>query len=573
MLRFPNPGSTISNLVAVYSAAFRRFQDKTVDLDDMVAATVDANLATSSGYVGKEAIARSTRADRSRDGLYNQLKMYAELYRSLGWLHPTENASLKYTFTLLGHQIVASGDHYLSLLGESAVGICYPSHVLSIKGDFSIRPFSLILQTMLSCDGALSRDEMIIGPLCTVNDRNKNCVSEIVSKVLKARTNVNAIRYLLADVSKSRGIQLNTLRNYTRFPIAVMRDCGWTEKARFKFSKDKQSFEVHRLTSIGKELANRLISSTDVRISQLEILTASQREALSLHAHYQMLGRAGFDLSSVENKLTRFRSSFQTALNLLGGNHEKPLLFSPFQSLSVSEVTNIFHIAPTLSKVGKRRIDSTSEAQVGRACRDHLFVKPQLVEDTNISAKKGAETIFLRKALISYYKKFECEVKAAEAFALSRSNNTKTQFYPLIVQLFSICGFKSTFSRTGVNYQRWDACVWLDKVALPIEIKSPTEENFLSTKAIRQALENKVILLSRGGLQTLKETTSLIVGFKIPNQRGDMASLIDDIFSAFKIRIGVIDLPTLTQLALRAATKNLYISRTQLISLKGFLHV
>ncbi|MES2143060.1 MAG: hypothetical protein V4516_01585 [Pseudomonadota bacterium] len=39
-------------------------------------------------YMGEEAVARSTRADRSRDPLYNQLKMYAELFRTLGWLHP-----------------------------------------------------------------------------------------------------------------------------------------------------------------------------------------------------------------------------------------------------------------------------------------------------------------------------------------------------------------------------------------------------------------------------------------------------------------------------------------------------
>ena len=77
MLRFPNPGSTMANFVAVYKAAFKRYRGQVIKLDDMVQATVEANLATSSGYMGKEAIARSTRNDRSRDPLYNQLKMYA----------------------------------------------------------------------------------------------------------------------------------------------------------------------------------------------------------------------------------------------------------------------------------------------------------------------------------------------------------------------------------------------------------------------------------------------------------------------------------------------------------------
>lgn len=573
MLRFPNPGSTISNLVAVYTAAFQRLHDKIVDLDDIVEATVVANLATSSGYMGEEAIARSTRDDRSRDPLYNQLKMYAEIYRSLGWLHPTENAALKFTFTLLGRQIVAAGGHYLPLLGETVVGICYPSHVLSIKGDFNLRPFSLILQTMLGCDDALSRDEMIVAPLCASNDRAQDCLSDMVSLVSKARTNASAIESLLAGVSKTRGIQLNTLKNYTRFPIAIMRDCGWTEKARLPFSKSRQTFEVHRLTAKGKELANRLVSSTDIRIEQLDTLSASQREALSIHAHYQMLERAGFDLASVAEKLTQNRPDFLAALDSLGARYENPLLFSPFQSLSVSEIRRIFPAAPAIANVGRQRIASPAGAQVGRDSRDHLFVKPHFVTGLDHSTAKDAATVLLRTTLTDFYKKYRTEEQAAQAFALSRSTDTQTQFYPLISQLFRILGLKSDYSRAGVNYQRWDACVWLDKVALPIEIKSPTEERFLSTKAIRQALENKIILLSRGGLQTLKETTSLIVGFQVPNERGDMASLIEDIFSAFQIRIGVIDLATLALLAIRAATQDVTIAKEQLIELKGFLHV
>jgi hypothetical protein len=49
MLRFPNPGSTIANFVALYTAAFERLNGFVVDLDDIVAVVVAANLATSSG--------------------------------------------------------------------------------------------------------------------------------------------------------------------------------------------------------------------------------------------------------------------------------------------------------------------------------------------------------------------------------------------------------------------------------------------------------------------------------------------------------------------------------------------
>ena len=91
MIRFPNPGSDIDNFVAVYNAAFDQLYGQLFDLDDFVAAVVKENLATSSGYMGKAAIARSTRPDRSRDPLYNQLKMYSEIFRALG-LDPPDRA-------------------------------------------------------------------------------------------------------------------------------------------------------------------------------------------------------------------------------------------------------------------------------------------------------------------------------------------------------------------------------------------------------------------------------------------------------------------------------------------------
>ena len=110
-------------------------------------------------------------------------------------------------------------------------------------------------------------------------------------------------------------------------------------------------------------------------------------------------------------------------------------------------------------------------------------------------------------------------------------------------------------------------------MAVPIEIKSPSEEHFLSTKAVRQAIENKVILLARGGLDTAPELTSLIVGYKIPNKRGDLFALIDDMYAAYGFKIGVLDLRALVLLAMRAITESVTIDEKQLSHLKGFLDV
>ena len=66
--------------------------------------------------------------------------MYAELFRSLGWLRSTEDSALNYTFTLLGEQVVAAGRQWRYLLGETVLGIAYPSHVLDIRTEHNIRP-------------------------------------------------------------------------------------------------------------------------------------------------------------------------------------------------------------------------------------------------------------------------------------------------------------------------------------------------------------------------------------------------------------------------------------------------
>jgi len=570
MLRFPNPGSTIGNFVAVYTAAFERLHGQVVDLDDIVVATVRANLATSSGYMGPEAIARSTRTDRSRDPLYNQLKMYAELFRALGWLHPTEQSALNYTFTLLGHQVVAAEQYYLPLLGETVLGICYPSHILSIRGEHDLRPFAFILQTMLACGGVLSRDEMIVGPLSASSDRQANSVPVMATKINGLRESFKAIQAALERVSEERQIQINTLRNYTRWPIGIMRECGWTEKIRVPFRTGGRSFEAHQLTPEGRELAQRLLASADLRVDQVDELEFDEKSAISVHAHYKMLERSGFDIEPVRKKLELQMPVFNRALEQLSIETSRPLLFSPFQSLSVSDIQRIFPSSEESSKARERAV-AVSGGVVGRGSRDHLFVKPKFVRQTAMPENSAIEA--LKSELLALSKKYKSDKDAAEAFALSRASDTQAQFYPLVSHLFGVIGFKSDYSRAGVNYQRWDACVWLDEIAVPVEIKSPTEEAFLSTKAIRQALENKIVLLARGGLTTSHDNTSLIVGYQLPNERGDMSSLIDDIYRAFGISIGVIDLSTLVLLAIRASIANLTIDPNQLGNLRGFLRV
>jgi hypothetical protein len=569
MLRFPNPGSTIANFLSVYTAAFERLNGFVCDLDDIVAVVVAANLATSSGYMGSQAVARSTRPDRSRDPLYNQLKMYAELFRALGWLHPTEGVSLKYTFTLLGRQVIAAGRNYLPIFGESVLGISYPSHVLTIKGDFNLRPFAFILRTMLAAGGYLSRDEMIVGPLSATSDRSTDSAARLATILQGLRASARDLDDSLNDLATQRRTQVNTLHNYTRWPIAVLRDCGWVEKA-VQYRRDRTRFEAFRLTAEGERIAQRVVGAFDVRLEQSDKLPIREKTALSLAAHYAMLGRAGFELAPVVPRLESLRQDEEAARQRLGIPSGQELLFSPFQSLSIPDIQAIFpseRELPLDRTAGRDPLAIT----VGRGSRDHLFVAPVLIPATASVPPAGADAV--RQEILGLLKRFSTPTASARAFAELHASDTKTQFYPLISHLFQILGYPSDYSRAGVNYQRWDACVWIGNEAIPVEIKSPTEEVYLSTKAVRQALENKVVLLSRGGLTTKKELTSLIVGFKIPNERAEMSTLIDDVFHAYDLRIGVIDLENLVKLTARSLQEKVTISPQQLASLRGFLDV
>ena len=570
MLRFPNPGSTVSNFVEVHNAAFRQLSGQVFNLDLMVAAIVEENLATSSGYMGAEAISRSTRRDRSRDPLYNQLKMYAELFRALGWIHPTEQSALNFTFTLLGRQVAEAKQHYLPLMGETVLGISHPSHILDIKGGQELRPFAFLLLTMLASDDALSRDEMIVGPLSAGSDRSRDAVARVAALIETLRADPKNMAAALKRVAAETNIQVNTLKNYTRWPIAVMRDLGWTEKARRSFRSGRRSFEVHQLTETGRRVAESVTTLVDLRLDQVDQLPLKEKAAVSIHAHYRMLERAGFDLEPVNAKLKEQEQALDRALAVLRVPRGRPLLFSPFQSLSIADIGIIF--PPSEIAVSVEETDApVGGTVVGRGSRHHLFVEPRFVPQLDRGGDD--ETAALEEELRAMREEHPSAEEAAAAFAQSRVSDTQTQFYPLVSGLFRLLGFESENSRAGVNYQRWDGWVNLDGTVAPVEIKSPTEEMSLSTKAIRQALENKIVLLARGGLETTEDATTLIVGYQIPNERGEMSSLIDDVFEAFNIRIGVIDLPTLAVLAIRAVTEKLTVQPDQLRTLRGFMHV
>ena len=82
-----------------------------------------------------------------------------------------------------------------------------------------------------------------------------------------------------------------------------------------------------------------------------------------------------------------------------------------------------------------------------------------------------------------------------------------------------------------------------------------------------------MILLARRAFPTQRETTSLVVGFNLPNDRSEVTSLVADTRATFGITIGVIDFASLLQMVFASVIENRQHNSQQLARLYGIISV
>lgn len=546
MIRFPNPGSDISSLIRIFQILYTYLNDRRgFTLDDMSATLTSMNLAASSGHVGERALALSTRVDRSRDPLYNQSKMYAELFRTLGWLVSDDSEkALFFRFTLLGDHAAAANVDPKAMFEECVLGINYPNHVLAIKGTEASRTFSTILKVADRLEDHICRDEIILGILSN-DDVCEEDVNNIVSSLQQLRGSASRLRVALSDLSNKMGVQINTLQNYTRFPIAVLTYCGWFDKVRTRqYYPDTGPIVMFKLTEYGKRRANKLKGFYDVRLSSYETHDEEKQCALVRVGFFTMLQRANFDVSSTIEQITVDERTLRQVVA------DRPVLFSPYQTIrpeladAALGVTREEHTGVSGLKIADSNLPyaSTQERQLITTIK-----LKQITQGAESARVSGSE---IEAKVIALIKRGDNDDCVAGTVFSEYSSSGKEVFYPLVADLFTILGFNCQVSRAGNNYERWDAIAIDNQYSMPIEIKSPTEEYYISVKAVRQALENKVILLSRKSYSTDWNTATLAVGYQLPNERAEVTRLIANIRDTFGIRIGVIDFCSLLKLAI-----------------------
>jgi hypothetical protein len=343
VFRFPNPGSDINSFIRIYRELFKELnQKKFFTLDDISRVLVEKNLATSSGYMGRKALYRSTRDDRSRDPLYNQSKMYTELYKYLGWIHPYSNVKLNFVFTYLGAHLAESKRDEKPLVIECLLGIVQPNRILDIRNSQRLRPFAAILRTMAALNGCLSRDEMIIGPLSLSDDRSQPQFNEMVNRIASLRGDIMLLRQEKHRLALRRSISSVTMGNYTRFPLAILRWCDWAKIVKSNKLYSGVTVQFFQLTELGYQMFKQINAAKDIRGDDLDLLPKEAQEHILKYAFYQMLYRAGFDVSSEYELYNSGIDELSKGLII----ENQAIIASPFQEIEPEYLNQIF---PTVS--------------------------------------------------------------------------------------------------------------------------------------------------------------------------------------------------------------------------------
>jgi hypothetical protein len=409
--------------------------------------------------------------------------------------------------------------------------------------------------------GSISRDEMMAGPMSISDDTDAASFKRMIARIAHCRKTPGELDRVIDAIAAKRGISRHpTMENYTRFPVAAFPWSGWGIK--------KGRGVIH-ITEKGRAIAARLMGAPDVRLLHFNGFPDDAKPAFIRWTFYSMLARAGFNVDPVQTVI-------EADTQLLSRHRlpsKKEVFFSPFQQLSRETLRRW---TPELVPDPGTAADAEAETLVeemsggGAVPRARTALLFDLSEHIAPEPDQAAELLTeLRREL-----KSSGTVEAATDSLVTRYGAAnKDVFYPLVANLFCILGFDCRASRGGQNYERADAIIFDKQRSICIEIKSPGEESEISVKGVRQALENKVVLLSRKSYPTDVATTSLVVGFNPPNDRSEVHGLVEDIRRAFNIRIGVIDFRSLLALALQSVKSGKKINFREFHLLQGAIRV
>lgn len=559
MIRFRNSGSDPENQVTILGLLHESFQDGSAfDLEEFANTVAQKHMMSSNGFSGKQALDESRTDDKSKDSMLMDSKLYVEVFRMLGWLVPKEpQQSYPVVISFLGEHIAKSATNWKPLYRECLINmISQTEFTTNVKYSENCRPMVAILQFAIELDGIITSREMCMGPMC-LNDNTPNSFTKLCEELRDLRNKTDAERKAaFRKFAKNLDMQENSVVNCTRFPIAALVGAGFLKPiSKIIGGKTQHCFEI---TKAGRDICSTVMSLRDMRLDEFNKYAKKEQDALIRLGFFSMLERAGYDISA---KASTVRRDKQTCKHILNG---KNILFSPYQILHKDLVNNALGIT---QEHGVRKV-------IGNVVCTKKVVPKTIVslnQDSTVPQHLSDEAKRWVQEIAQRAKGKSAKEITHEIFE-EIEDYEQNKFYPLVVALLEILGFTCILSRAGDNGNRWDAMISDPQRSIPIEIKSPRESSTLTLKAIRQALENKIVLLSRKTYKTAQETSSLAVCYKLPNDRADAQRLIEDIFITYNISIGVVGIENLIGSAANIIINNKSFSRETLCNLKGFLH-
>ena len=165
MIRFRNPGTQYTTQVQVFKELYKEYKDApSFDLDDMASTITKTKLMTAYGYAGDAALALSNTENDSLNSTKMNAKMYAEVFRLLGWITSAGSGSYPLVFTYIGEH-AASTDDVLPLYEQCVLGINNPQEIMDVKYDEKVRFFKAALFSLEDLDGIMYKHELCLGPM------------------------------------------------------------------------------------------------------------------------------------------------------------------------------------------------------------------------------------------------------------------------------------------------------------------------------------------------------------------------------------------------------------------------
>lgn len=486
----------------------------------------------------------------------------------LGWVAPYRDTSAyPLVFTYIGVHVALSTRDCSKLYEQCVLGMNNPTQLTDrTRYDEKVRFFKCALRSFLDLDGILYKHELCLGPM-SVNDEDEAAYQRMIQYIKSLRGDDKRLEKAFEDLAANLGMKPAAVDNCTRLPIAFMKSCGWVESVHDRSLYGK-AMSCLKITKHGMETYESIRDMYDLRLDRYTALDAHTQRSLIRLGTYSMLLRAGYDMSDVQDSMAADREQCK---HIIG---DKELLFSPSQTIRRAQVEDALDIKMGSGTESQCHIDTFDRAA---GAREPL--SSTQVWNLNIPRSAAMELLtlpedmdFLRRVnQMAAVGKSSCTI--VNTLFDDYIHASQTTFYPLVATLFKIMGFDCSFSRPGDHGARWDAMIDDPQRSIPIEIKSPAEEQHLSIKAIRQALENKIILLSRKTHITTPEVSTLAVGYYMPNERAEVTRLISDFKNTYGYRIGVIDLKSLLSIAVSILVDGKGFDKEGLYQLEGLVHV